>query len=201
VSDLEDVLSRARARLASAEDGHLAMDAREEVWAALGPCEAEPGHRRRADLAIRSCEQVLGIWDASRPGDRNPHAALDAARSVLRGEAEPEQARAQAGKLWGHAENVSQLGDPSVASVGFGCAKAVGVALHDEHFDPERRDPHRRDRDRDAFEVDAAFMAALAAAGGPPWGSASNPDARRAFWTWWLGAAREVGADADARGD
>jgi hypothetical protein len=193
VSGLTNVLERAGARLAAAPDGHLALGAREEVWAQLGPRGEQPGLGRRARLASGSCERVLGLWDRMRPGDRNPHAALDTARAVLLGDADREAARAQAGRLWGHAENVSQLaGDPQLASVGFACAKVIGVALHDEFFDPAALDPDRDDTLLDASEVDAAYMAALAAAGGKPEDPASDAAARRAFWAWWLDAAREL---------
>ena len=189
---LHQALDEARSHLRGDSAGHLPLGLREAIWAGLGPRGREDGRpgagwRRRADLAFRSCERVLPLWEAAWPEDRQPNEVLALARAALEADVAPEEARAHAGRLWGRAENLTQLaGDPNRASVGFACAKAVEVALEDEHFDPGDLDPTRSDLGLDVFEVDTAFVASSASAGGPPWVPATDAEARRAFWSWWL---------------
>ena len=189
------VLQRAVAHVRADPRGALPAGRRETVYAALGPRGDDDAHRRRTRLAIVTCEYVLPLWEQDLPEDRGPQEVLELAVGVLDGTTTPEDARSRAGKLWGRTENLTQLaGDPARLSVGFACAKAVEVAIGDEWFDAEHLDPQRND-DGDLFEVDTAFVAAMAAAGGPPWIEGSDPEARRGFWLWWLHAAGAVGSD------
>jgi Immunity protein Imm5 len=189
------VLQRAAAHVRADPRGALPLGRRETVYAALGPREgpdADDAHRRRARLAIGTCEHVLPLWEQDLPEDRSPRDVLALAAGVLDGATTPEDARSRAGRLWGRTENLTQLaGEPARLSVGFACAKAVEVAIGDEWFDPVRLDP-QRDDGGDLFEVDTAFTAALAAAGGPPWSEDSDAEARREFWLWWLDAVEEA---------
>jgi Immunity protein Imm5 len=190
-------VEQGRSNLRADPAGHLSLGLRESIWVALGPRGREDGQpgagwRRRAALAFESCERVLPLWEAAWPEDRQPNEVLALARGALEGEAAPEEARARAGRLWGRAETLTQLaGDPARASVGFACAKAVEVALEDEYFDPSDVDPMRSERGLDLFDVDTAFVASSASAGGPPWVTGTDPEARRAFWDWWLAEACE----------
>jgi len=189
-------LQRAAAHVRADPRGVLPLGRREAVYTALGPRGDDDAHRRRTRLAIGTCEHVLPLWQQDLPEDHGPQEVLALAAGVLDGSATPEEARGRAGQLWGRTENLTQLaGDPGRLSVGFACAKATEVAIRDEWFDPENLDPDRDD-DGDLFDVDTAFTAAMAAAGGPPWIEDSDPEARRAFWLWWLVAAGDAAAGA-----
>jgi hypothetical protein len=196
VSALDSAIEQGIARLEKSRNGDLPLAVREAVWTALGPRGGEtgrpgPGWERRAQLAIATCEHVLPLWEQDRPGDQEPHDVLALARTALHDAGEADHARAQAGRLWARTDNITQLaGDPARAMVGYACAKAVNVALYDEEFGSGDSDG---DRDRDAARVDTAFMAAAASSGGLPEQTFTDAEARRKFWRWWLGAARELG--------
>jgi hypothetical protein len=197
VTALDTAVEQAAGRLEADPRGDLPLGSREIVWAALGPHGGEPGRpgagwRRRAQLAIATCEHVLPLWEQDRPGDTEPHKVLALARAALDGQADLEEARAQAGRLWARTDNITQLvGDPERAMVGYACAKAVDAVLYDETFDPDDLDPERTDDDRMPEQVDTAFMAAAAASGGLPTQPDTDIEARRAFWNWWLSQAAE----------
>lgn len=197
MNELDSAVDKGVARLEKSRNGDLPLGAREAVWAALGPRGGEtgdpgPGWERRAQLAIATCEHVLPLWEQDRPGDREPHDVLALARTALNDAGEADHARAEAGRLWARTDNITQLaGDPARAMVGYACAKAVNVALYDEEFGS---DGDADESARDAARVDTAFMAAAATSGGLPEQTFTDAEARREFWRWWLGAARELGA-------
>ena len=202
-----DVIAAAAAAVRTDPAGDLALGRRELVYGALGdragrPGAPGPGWRRRAALALATCRHSLPIWERERPEDRLPHALLELVPPLLGPDADPAAARAAAGRLWGHAENMTQLlGPPARMWVGFACAKAVEVALGDEWFDPDDVDPARTELGLglDVSGVDTAFLAASAHADGPPWSDDADPERRRAFWLWWLEqAARSARADPGA---
>jgi Immunity protein Imm5 len=185
-------VAAARAELSLSNAGELPLRSRELVWAAIGPRATGrhpgrplPAHMVRAEIAFRTCERVLPLWERERLGDDLPRRVLDLAPLALIGEASEVEAKTAAGRLWGRTENLTQLaGDPDRLTVGFACAKSIDVALYDEEFDREHLT--QREAGRDLFEVDVAFLAAIAEAGGPWWEERADAVRRRAFWTWWL---------------
>jgi immunity protein Imm5 of predicted polymorphic toxin system len=195
VTDVDTAVEQAAAQLAAEPHGDLPVGSRQIVWAALGPRGGDPGPgwRRRAELAIATCEHVLPLWEEDRPGDTQPHAVLALARAALDDAAVREEARAQAGRLWARTDNITQLsGDPARAMVGYACAKAVDVVLYDENFDPDDLDPERIEEFPLPSNVDTAYMAAAAVSGGLPGQEGTDVEARREFWRWWLSEAARL---------
>jgi hypothetical protein len=188
VSDLAAQIATARADVAGREDGQLVRGRRHAILRALG--DGTDGRARRARLARRTVEHVLPLWEAERPGDRDPERALALVDPVLEGAADEEDVVRVAGELWSHVDNlVVTAGREPPLHVGYAASRALTAALRDEPLDPPAADPRATDQGRDPRRLDTAFIAAGAVAGGPPWKLGTDAQARRHFWTWWLDQA------------
>jgi hypothetical protein len=87
-------------------------------------------HRLLALWAASCAEHVLGLFEEVEPDDPRPRAAIDAARSWVRGEMKMMDARAAGGHAMGAARDLR--GAPRFAAYAAGQAGAVGhVAAHD----------------------------------------------------------------------
>jgi hypothetical protein len=200
-SELNESLKVARESLASTHDGQLILGSRQRIWAAMGPlwhlqkfAILAEGLERRAALAIACVNHVLPLWEERLPDDRSPHDLLTLIGRYLRGEVDPETVGKAGIDLWTHVENLGYkdrgvLG--AALSVGDAASNAALTALYDENFDPASIDPEASDEDRDPYEWDAAFYAAIAYAGGNPISYAKqfDPTRLRAFWAWYLDVA------------
>jgi hypothetical protein len=188
VSDLAAQIATARADLEGRSDGQLLRGRRQAILRALG--DGDQGRARRARLAGRTAERVLGLWEDERPGDREPTRAISLIEPVLTGTADATDATRVAGELWAHVDNlILTAGREAPLHAGYAASRALMAALRDEPLDAPGGDPQASDQGRDPRRLDTAFIASGAVAGGPPWQPGTDPDARRAFWTWWLDQA------------
>jgi hypothetical protein len=90
----------------------------------------DPHHQLLALWAAACAEHVLGLFEAARPGDRRPRAAIEHARGWARGEVKMMQAR----KAAGHAQAAARdlRGAPRHAAYAAGQAAVVPhVAAHE----------------------------------------------------------------------
>jgi hypothetical protein len=182
------LLADARAALAADPDGHLARPLRQAILRALG--DGDDGRARRARLARATAEHVLPLWQAERPGDDDPQRALEMITGVLAGEIGEADARAAAGTLWAHVDNlVMTAGEEPGLHAGYAASKALMAAIGDEPLDPPGA--ALEDQGRDPRRLDTAFIAAGAVAAGPPWKAGSDATARRDFWSWWIDLAAQ----------
>ena len=126
-------------------------------------------HHRLALWAAECAEHVLPVFEAARPDDRRPHAAVVAARAWAHGELPMMQTRALGGHAMGAARDLR--GAPRFAAYAAGQAAVVAhVAEHDlgaaayaikaavaaapaGHEEEARRDECRWQRDRLPDEV------------------------------------------------
>jgi hypothetical protein len=187
--ELSDAIATARAALLRDPRGHLERGRREAVWAALGPKDDE-GRARRTRVAEKSARRVLGIWKQHWPRDHVPERMLALADEVLGGSADRRSALRERDAAFTAMDSLS-ASTPAKAAVmsGLSAVQALTAAIRDEVFDPARTGVATKDEDVDPEDHDASYLAALAFAGGPPWDPNADPDARRAFWEWWLGEA------------
>ncbi len=187
--EMRDLVDAALASVAENERHDLTLGWRHLLWSAMGPRDrafADAAHRRRASLAILAVRKVAPIWHRLRPEDEFVDNVLRDAERVLAGDLDPEEARDRAGDLWVDMDDLAADGDLNPAAVGYAAIGALLAAARDEMFDPDTVDISLTDADVDAYETDAAFAAAAAYAGGPPWDSDADAEARREYWTWWL---------------
>ncbi len=87
-------------------------------------------HHRLALWAAACAEHVVPLFEAARPGDPRPRAAVEAARAWVRGDLRMMQARAAGGHAMAVARDL--VGAPRFAAYAAGQAAAVPhVAEHD----------------------------------------------------------------------
>lgn len=126
-------------------------------------------HHRLALWAAECAEHVLPLFEAARPDDLRPRAAIAAARAWTRGELPMMQTRALGGHAMGAARDLR--GAPRFAAYAAGQAavvahvaehdlgaaayaiKAAGAAAPAGHEEEARRDEYRWQRDRLPVEV------------------------------------------------
>jgi Immunity protein Imm5 len=169
----------ALAALDAARDGWLDLPHRRRLWEAYGPAVSrdDAGLLRRAALMEAAVRRALPLWEAAFPGDRRPHEIADALLPALRGERSEEELDALADALRDDVERLG--GDPGRREDYFTGSAAVRLTTQgwdgerDLEFDP----PETRDLDLDEPRVEA--LAGWALAG-------EDPDARRAFWRWYV---------------
>lgn len=90
----------------------------------------DPDHRLLALWAAECAEHVLGLFEAARPGDDRPRAAIEAARAWTRGELAMMRTRAAGGHAMGAARDLR--GAPRHAAYAAGQAAVVAhVAAHE----------------------------------------------------------------------
>jgi hypothetical protein len=185
-AELERATADAVAALPIDPRGHLPLGLRQAIWAALGGAGDE-GRRARARLAVLAARHVLPIWERACPGDRLPHRLLELAEQAMAGKLRPADAdRELRAALPALDERTYRAADQAPIAAGYAAAHALTAAVSDEAFDPEHPDPDARDEDVDPLDHDSSHLAAIAAAGGPPWHAGSDVERRRQFWRWWL---------------
>ena len=185
---LDELLAEAAEALKEDEDGVLSLGYREMIWAQLGSRTPDPlarplaqGHLRRIHLAVLAVRKVLPLWLRVEPSDIS---VRDSLALILRASTEsvPDLDRL----AHTHWEQCEHSDDPIPQSIHAAASRAIVTLLEDETFDPEERDPEMADAALDAYDHDAGFWASCVAANGPTWIETSDPEKRRAFWTWWL---------------
>lgn len=188
VSDLAAQIDAAAADVDARADGQLIRGRRQAILRSFG--DAAEGRARRAQLARRTVEHVMPLWQGERPGDTDPEHVLHLIDGVLDGSVSENEARRAAGGLWAHIDNlILTAGEELPLHVGYAASRALLSACLDEPLDPPNADPDRTDDDVDPRRLDTAFMASIAAAGGDASTGEGDVARRREFWHWWLGEA------------
>ena len=186
---LAEAVGQALRALADAEDGDLPLGYRQIIWSTLGERGGldapTDGQRRRAALACLAGRRALPIWIKALPDDTTALTALIEAERLIHGGTDLKSAYMLRDRAILHIGERADV-DVEVQCAGYAAAKALTTAINDEPFNPSDMNPSRTDRDVDSGQLDAAFFAASAEAGGPVWVSSTNPERRRKFWTWWL---------------
>lgn len=214
---LSEPLARAIADSLAAVDKdprhHLRFGRRNHIYRLMGP-EAGPGEpptvpwRRRIGLAISSVERALPVWMVSWPADRRPQRMIELISVVLKRSAMPDVVMGERNAFMKALEAAGALGADSSSAllVGLAAIQALNTAIFDGsifargiRWDPH--DPEIEERDADPEDLDAAYFAACATAGGspdPPHEWHSDPDRRREYWIWWLKEAVPAAFESDA---
>jgi hypothetical protein len=182
----DDAIATALAALKASPDGWLELPDRRRLRGAFGPWTApddggpDAGLLRRAALYTASVERALPVWESAFPNDRRPHEIVAAVLPALRGERAEAEVDAIADAL---RRDVEPLGSDLERTAAFhagAAAVALSWAAWDGDLDPELDPLDSTDRDLDEPPVDA--LAARAVAG-------EDPEARRAFWRWYISEA------------
>jgi Immunity protein Imm5 len=188
--DLEQRIAEARAELEARDDGRLPLPQRRRLRETFGPWEpldapaAPPGLRRRVELARRAAEHVLPVWYAEAPGDHGPEQMLELAERRLNRDISEAQADDLADQFRVHADALAYRKEISQRALAAGeAARLVLVATDLDDFAEYPPDADDGDIDPDNWE--AAYVAAVAAAGYPD----EDVNARRDFWRWYLDEA------------
>jgi hypothetical protein len=152
------------------------------------------GHQKRVNLAIKSIQKVLPLWEASFVNDRMPHEALNIANETFAGALTAVLANEKMNKLWSYCDDLSfkYQDRQDVVMVGYGAVQAIREAVSQGHFGCEGVTEVHTDMDIDPYDHDSSFCAAVAYCGGPPWDARSDSKKRMEFWTWWLNLAFEI---------
>jgi len=188
--DLEQRIAEARTVLDQRGDGRLPLPQRRRVREAFGPWEpldaptAPPGLRRRVELARLAAERVLPVWYAEAEGDHGPEQMLEFAERRLNREISEAEADDLADRFRVHAERLASRKQISQRALAAGEAARLVLAAADLD-DYAEHAPDADDGDIDPDNWEAAYVAAIAAAGYPD----EDVEARRAFWRWYLDEA------------
>jgi hypothetical protein len=181
---MNEAIDAALAALDASPNGWLDLPDRRRLRAAYGPWTPpydggpDAGLLRRAALAVASARRALGVWEDAFPGDRRPHAIVDAVLPALRGERAEGEVDALAEALDAH---LDALGSDPERSRPFYAGKAATTLswqAWDGDLDPELDPPETRDLERD--ELLAEALAAYAV------GGLEDADAHRRFWRWYV---------------
>jgi hypothetical protein len=189
--DLSAALTAAWTALEADPLGELPLPYRRAIWLALGPTlrNGRPrgeGYRRRVALSQLAVRHVLPLWDAVHPDDDGPRRMLDLADRLVRGEVDPQAARAEQDEFAVQVQGLEDE-DPRPGYVGDAAVSTVSLASVD--YGPDDFEPDDLDEDLDYDQWDDSFYASVAAAGkGPhePGDDAATQALRRDFWRWYL---------------
>jgi Immunity protein Imm5 len=188
--DLEQRIAEARSELEARDDGRLPLPQRRRVREAFGPEEpldaaaAPPGLRRRVELARLAAERVMPVWYAEAPGDHGPEEMLVLADRRLNRQISAAQADDLADQFRVHADRLASRKAISQRALAAGeAARLVLVAADLDDYAEYPPDADDGDIDPDNWE--AAYVAAIAAAGYPE----EDASVRRDFWRWYLDEA------------
>jgi hypothetical protein len=174
-------------------EGLLTLAHRQRIWAAMGPLLIT-GNRavfgiglyRRATLAVACVRHVLRFWEKVLPDHKGPHEMIRMIDDYFAHRMDQRRLLAEQGSLWGQGEELEYQGYGVEAIVASAASRAAITALVDEVFDPKNLDPNASDNDRDAYQWDAGFYAAMVYAGGAPWNKEADVERRRQFWDWYI---------------
>jgi hypothetical protein len=203
-TELTSAMNIAAEKVALDLEGTLTLACRQHIWAAMGP-RLMDGNRaafgiglyRRATLAVASVTRVLPSWERTLPDDKAPHELIRIIDDYFKCRVDQRMLHATRRSLWCQVDELVHRGHGVEAMVGCAASCAAGTALVDEVFDPENLDPTASDLDRDAYQWDAGFYAAMVYAGGAPWNNDANVERRRQFWQWYIKEATPAAWDVD----
>jgi hypothetical protein len=171
-------------------DGHLPLALRRRIRRRFGPVRGvanggpTDGLRAVVRLDRLAAERVQRHWEAGTGGDGGFRRMLDLAGEVLAGTAQPEQAEREVDRFELVADDLLGPGGPLRAGLaGLAAAKLVSLVLWGDYGEDVAADADDEDLDSDAWETD--FLASLAESSTPDQPD-YDPEARRAFWRWYL---------------
>lgn len=179
--------------------GHLPLALRRRIRRRFGPvlgvANGGPTDGLRAVVRLDrlAAERVQRHWEAGTGGDGGFRRMLDLAGEVLAGTAQLEQAEREVDRFELVADDLLGPGGPLRAGLaGLAAAKLVSLVLWGDYGEDVAADADDEDLDSDAWETD--FLASLAESSTPDQPD-YDPEARRAFWRWYL---REAVPSIDA---
>jgi hypothetical protein len=123
----------------------------------------------------------------ARVGGKTPDRLLDEAEKVLAGDSKGPELKTDAAMFRSHLDNLMAEGhDMPPLYAGYAVVKAVFTLFEDEEFDPEKIEYNEIDASRDAYHLDASYLAASAYARGSAGEPGADAAKRLEFWEWWL---------------
>jgi hypothetical protein len=152
------------------ESGEMPLDKRRSLRASIE--REDPGGWM--ELERRAVDRVLPLWLQAYPN-----------RALLVSRSADEPLR---DSLRTFIDNRTAAGDPMQPLYAGLAWLALGRQSETESMPPDRRS----ELDLDPDEWDASFYASLAEAGGATWEADADSRARRRFWEWYLGEARNL---------
>jgi hypothetical protein len=186
--ELRTAIAQARAELDGSTDGAILLPARRRISACFGT--GPVFQQRRFALGRLCAEHVLDRWDRVRPDDRRPHEAIALAERALRGDIDVATAQEAFGRFETAVEDLTADGLPADADLAASAAnKLVLTAITEDDYEDDDP-PEQTEYEQDYYSWDIPYRASQAAArvivGAKfDW----DPDARRAFWRWYLDEA------------
>jgi hypothetical protein len=171
-------------------DGCLPLALRRRIRRRFGPLVGvlnggpTDGLRKAVRLDRLAAERVQRHWDAGTGADAGFRRMLDLADELLAGTVPPERAVREKDHFELAANELQAPGGHLRAGLaGLAAAKVVRRALAGDYGEELPADTDDEDLDSDAWET--AFLASLAESSTPDQPD-YDPDARRAFWRWYL---------------
>jgi hypothetical protein len=175
----------------------LSLGHRFILYALLGPRADLPdssdltGYQRRSMLQLLSIQPIITLLEGDKDFILDITRLIASAEDVIYGRVERDEAIRQTQTV--RDELVALPAQRPLPQLERGVIEAVlhmyGIALYDLTWKPHRLDPNLSDEDEEA-EIegyrDVAGLAAALVAGGHVWDENSDPQKRRAYWTWWL---------------
>lgn len=160
----------------------------------------ELNRTRRFKVLKSVLDRLLPIWRHRMGRNDLPERALAIADMLVHQTIDPTDAKKQGYKVQLELENMLHEmpeGNEAPIMVGFAAEKGIWDAMSEV---PHGCDANAESDERaDAWSVDPAFFAAIAAAGGSLWESQADGMARRDFWKWWLDQVeRQIGGGSVA---
>jgi immunity protein Imm5 of predicted polymorphic toxin system len=187
---VDPLLDQALQAVEAHPDGHLPLPLRRRIRRRFGPLlgVANGGPTEGLPAAVRldrlAAERVERHWDAGTGHDPAFRRMLDLADEVLTGTVQPEQAERETDRFELVADDLQAPGGHLRAGLaGLAAARVVSCALWGDYSEELAADADDEDLDSDAWET--AFLASLAESSAPDQPD-YDPEARRAFWRWYL---------------
>src|SRR5215211_288074 len=174
-------------------DGHLPLGLRRRIRRRFGPvlgiANGGPTEGLRAVVRLDrlAAERVQRHWDTGTGGDGGFRRMLDLADEALAGIVEPGQAEREMDRFELVTDDLMGPERPLRAGLaGLAAARVVGRVLAGNYSEQPPGGTDDEDLDSDAWET--AFLASLAESSVPNEPD-YDPEARRAFWRWYLSEA------------
>jgi hypothetical protein len=187
---IDPLIAEALQVLEADPDGHLPLGLRRRIRRRFGPvlgvANGGPTEGLRAVIRLDrlAAERVQRHWDNGTGGDGGFRRMLDLADELLAGTVEPKQAEREMDRFELVTDDLMSPERPLRAGLaGLAAARVVGRVLAGDYSEQLPADTDDEDLDSDAWET--AFLASLAESSAPDEPD-YDPEARRAFWRWYL---------------
>ena len=198
---MDDRIKAARDRgleqLAAETHGDLSLASRQALWLALSDALGDRARAARYYLARQCVLRVRPLWRHVFGGQDTYERCMVETAALWRGTGDADDGRRWQGALWTFLDNYGSAPAPDLQAIwaGYSACALLPVVLGDELLmGPDYQG--LTDRELDPEETDCAYTASCAEAKGPPGAlTAPHAEARRAFWSWYLGVAVGVAID------